>query len=104
GSSLGDGRLVFGLITGSMTVGLTTEDTAAQALAEVGLTGVRFTTPVRHGDTITAYTEVLGIDDADRDDAAVIRFKHWGVNQHGTVACELERSVLVKRRSHWEGR
>ena len=102
GSPLGDGRLVFGLITGSMTVGLTSQDTAENAIAELGLTGVRFKKPVHHGDTITAYTEVLSTEPAaDRDDAGVVRFKHWGRNQHGDVVCELERSVLVKRRSHW---
>ena len=101
GSPLGDGRLVFGLITGSMTVGLTSQDTAENALAELGLTGVRFKKPVHHGDTITAYTEVLSTEDADRDDAGVVRFQHWGRNQHGDVVCELQRSVLVKRRSHW---
>ncbi len=105
GSPLGDGRLVFGLITGSMTVGLTSQDTAENALAEVGLDKVRFTKPVHHGDTITAYTEVLATDDApDHDDGGLVRFKHWGRNQHGDLVCELERIVLVKRRSHWADR
>ena len=101
GSPLGDGRLVFGLITGSMTVGLASQDTAENALAELGLDNVKFKKPVHHGDTITAYTEVLAVDDADRDDAGVVRFQHWGRNQHGDVVCELERTVLLKRRSHW---
>ncbi|MGI9612619.1 MAG: MaoC family dehydratase [Acidimicrobiales bacterium] len=101
GSPLGDGRLVFGLITGSMTVGLASQDTAENAIAEVGLDKVRFRSPVHHGDTITAYTEVLAADPVDRDDAGLIRFKHWGRNQHGDVVCELERIVLLKRRSHW---
>jgi len=104
GSPLGDGRLVFGLITGSMTVGLTSQDTAENALAEVGLDKVRFKKPVHHGDTITAYTEVLATDDSpDQPDAGLVRFKHWGRNQHGDVVCELERIVLIKRRSHWDG-
>lgn len=99
GSPLGDGRLVFGLITGSMTVGLTSQDTAENAICELGLNGVRFKKPVHHGDTITAYTEVLSTEPfEDRDDAGVVRFKHWGRNQHGDVVCELERSVLIKRR------
>ncbi|MEM9035392.1 MAG: MaoC family dehydratase [Actinomycetota bacterium] len=99
GSPLGDGRLVFGLITGSMTVGLTSQDTAENAIAELGLDQVRFKKPVHHGDTITAYTEVLAVRPAeDRDDAGVVRFKHWGRNQHGDVVCELERTVLLKRR------
>jgi itaconyl-CoA hydratase len=104
GSPMGEGRLVFGLITASMVVGLASQDTAENALAELGLDKVRFTKPVHHGDTIHAYTEVLGVDDADRDDAGVVRFKHWGVDQDDAVVCELERRVLVKRRSHWGDR
>src|SRR5688500_6859010 len=61
GPRLGDGRLVFVLITVSMTGGLASQDTAENALAEVGLDNVRFTSPVHHGDTITAFTEVLAV-------------------------------------------
>jgi itaconyl-CoA hydratase len=105
GSPMGDGRLVFGLITGSMTVGLTSQDTAENALAEVGIDKVRFRKPVHHGDTITAYTEVLSTEpSSEHPDAGLVRFKHWGRNQHGDVVCELERTVLIKRRSHWADR
>jgi acyl dehydratase len=103
GSPLGDGRLVFGLITGSIVIGLATQDTAEHALSEVGLDAVRFTAPVHHGDTLYAFTEVLAIEDAERPDAGVVRFKHWGTNQDGAIVCEAERTVLVKRRSHWAG-
>jgi acyl dehydratase len=101
GSPLGDGRLVFGLITGSIVIGLATEDTAEHAVAEVALDRLRFTAPVHHGDTLYAFTEVLSRSDADRDDAGLVRFKHWGTNQEGTIVFEAERTVLVKRRSHW---
>ena len=105
GSPLGEGRLVFGLITGSMTVGLASQDTAENALQEVGIDRVRFRRPVHHGDTITAYTEVLTTNPSpDHPDAGLVRFKHWGRNQHGDVVCELERIVLIKRRSHWAER
>jgi acyl dehydratase len=105
GSPLGEGRLVFGLVTGSMTVGLTSQDTAENALAELGLDKVRFRKPVHHGDTISAFTEVLSAEPSpDRDDAGIVRFKHWGRNQHGDVVCELERIVLIKRRDPWAQR
>ncbi len=105
GSPMGDGRLVFGLITGSLTVGLTSQDTAENALAEIGIDKVRFRKPVHHGDTITAYSEVLSTDASpDHPDAGLVRFKHWGRNQHGDIVCELERIVLIKRRSSWADR
>jgi itaconyl-CoA hydratase len=104
GSPMGDGRLVFGLITGSIVIGLATQDTAEHALAEVALDGLRFTSPVHHGDTLYAFTEVLAVEEADRADAGLVRFKHWGANQDGVLVFEAERTVLVKRRSHWVDR
>ncbi len=97
-------RLVFGLVTGSIVIGLATQDTAENALAELGLDGLKFRAPVFHGDSLTAYSEVLATRDGDRPDAGVVRFKHWGVKHDGTVVFEGEREVLIKRRSHWGDR
>jgi len=94
-------RLVFGLVTGSIVMGLATQDIAENALAELRLDKLRFTAPVFHGDTLYAYTEVLSKDDVERDQAGEVTFKHWGVNQDGKVVFEGERTVLIKRRSHW---
>jgi acyl dehydratase len=101
GGPLGSGRLVFGLITASIVFGLSSQDTAEHALAELGCTGLRFRSPVHHGDTLYAYTEVLSTVPAERDDAGVVRFRHWGVLHDGRVVFEGERTVLIKRRSHW---
>jgi acyl dehydratase len=97
-------RLVFGLVTGSIVIGLATQDTAEKALAELSLDALRFRAPVFHGDTLTAFTEVLATRDADREDAGIVRFKHWGVKQDDTIVFEGEREVLLKRRSHWGSR
>ena len=97
-------RLVFGLVTGSICIGLATQDTAENALEELELTGIRFTAPVFHGDTLYAFTEVLEKRDSDREDAGVVRFKHWGTKQDGKIVFEGERTVLIKRRSHWGSR
>jgi acyl dehydratase len=97
-------RIVFGLVTGSIVIGLTTQDTAENAVAEMGLDKMRFTAPVHHGDTLYAYTEVLAKDESEDDNAGIVRFKHWGVKQDATVAFETERTVLIKRRSSEEPR
>jgi acyl dehydratase len=104
GSPLGDGRVVFGLVTASVTIGLASQDTSEQALAEVGLDKLRFRAPVHHGDTVYAFTEVLSTEPSDREDAGLVRFKHWGVTHDHRVVFEGERTVLVKRRSHWGDR
>ena len=95
------GVIVFGGIVASMVIGLAYQDTGEQALAELALDKVRFRVPVQHGDTLYAFTEVLDKQDADRDDAGEIRFKHRGFNQKDELVFEGERRVLVKRRSHW---
>ena len=94
-------RLVFGLITGSIVIGLATQDTAENALAELRLDRLRFRASVFLGDTLTAYSEVLETRPSDREDAGIVRFKHWGVKQDDTIVFEGEREVLIKRRSHW---
>ena len=92
-------RLVFGLVTGSICIGLATQDTAENAVAEVGLDKMRFTSPVFLGDTLYAYSEVLGKEEGDRDDAGLVRFKHWGTKQDGAIVFECEREVLILRRA-----
>ena len=94
-------RITFGGVTLSLVIGLAAQDTAENALAELGLDKIRFSTPVFHGDTLYAFTEVLAAAPADRADAGVVTFRHWGVNQDEKVVFEGERRVLIKRRSHW---
>jgi len=101
-SPLGSGRVVFGLITASLVFGLASQDTAENALTEVGCDKLRFKAPVHQGDTVYAFTEVLSVEDSpDHDDAGLVRFKHWGVTHDDRVVFEGERTVLVKRRSQW---
>lgn len=105
GSPLGEGRIVFGLLTASIVFGLASQDTAEQALAELGCGALRFKEPVHVGDTLYAYTEVLQCSESpDRDDAGVVRFRHWGLLDDEDVVFEGERTVLLKRRSHWVDR
>lgn len=98
-------RITFGGVTASLVIGLTMEDTGENALAELGLDKIRFRTPVYHGDTLYAFTEVLAKQDAPdgRTDAGEVRFRHWGINQNGQVVFEGERRVLVKRSSYATG-
>jgi itaconyl-CoA hydratase len=99
-----DTRVVYGGVNFSMVIGLAAQDTGEQVLQELGMDKIRLRTPVHHGDTLYAFTEVLEKRDADRDDAGVVRFKHYGINQHDKLVFEGERLVLMKRRSGWAGR
>lgn len=94
-------RIVFGGITASMVIGLAMQDTGENALRELGLNKIRFRTPVHHGDTLYAYTEVLATAENGREDAGEVLFRHLGLNQEGKTVFEGERRVLIKRRSYW---
>lgn len=91
----------FGGVNLSIVFGLATQDTCENALAELGMDSIKFSTPVGHGDTIYAVTKVLDVRDSNREDAGIVRFLHVGVNEKNVVVAEGERTVLVKRRSHW---
>lgn len=97
-------RITFGGVTASLVIGLASQDTAENALAELGLDKIRFSLPVFHGDTLYAFTQVLSAEDAGRPDAGVVTFRHWGVNQDDKIVFEGERRVLIKRKSHWADR
>ena len=97
-------RIVFGGVTIAMVVGLAMQDTGEQALAELGMDKIRLRQSVFHGDTLYAFSEVLETRASDRPDAGVVRFRHRGVNQDGATVFEGERTVLIKRRSHWADR
>ncbi|MBS0407024.1 MAG: MaoC family dehydratase [Proteobacteria bacterium] len=97
-------RLSFGGVNIAMFVGMASQDTAENAIAELGMDKIRLQGPVFHGDTLTAYTEVLEVGPAEREDAGIVRFRHIGTKQDGSIVFEGERTVLIKRRSHWGAR
>jgi acyl dehydratase len=97
-------RIVFGGITAAMVIGLAMQDTGENALAELSMDKVRFRTPVFHGDTLYAYSEVVETRESERSDAGEVLFRHLGLNQDGKTVFEGERRVLIKRRSHWGAR
>jgi itaconyl-CoA hydratase len=95
------GRLSYGGVNFSLVMGLAMQDTGENALAELGMDNIRLMNPVVHGDTLYAYSEVLNVDDANREDAGVVTFRHYGVNQDDKQVFQGDRRMLIKRRSHW---
>lgn len=91
--------LSYGGVNMSIVLGLAAQDTAENAIAEIGMDKMRFKSPVFHGDTLYAYSEILETKESDREDAGIITFKHWGVNQDGKIVFEGERTVLMRKRS-----
>lgn len=81
--------VVFGALTLAIVVGLAMQDTGENATAELGVERVRFRAPVRHGDTLYAYTRVVA------KDAGVVTFDHWGTNERGEIVVDLRRRARI---------
>ncbi len=90
-------RLQFGGVTIAMIIGMTTQDTAENAVRELSLDKIRLKASVFHGDTLYAFSEVLATEPLD-EKSGIVKFRHWGVNQDDTVVFEGERRVQIKKR------
>ncbi len=93
--------LCYGGVNFSLVLGLSSQDTVENALAELGLDKIELKNMVFHGDTLYAYSKVLEKRDSDQEDAGIVVFKHFGVNQDKKLVAEMERTALIKKRSHW---
>jgi len=90
--------IVFGGVTMSIVIGLAYQDTGEQVIQELELDNISMKSPVSHGDTLVAYTEVLSKNDTEeRTDAGKITFRHYGVNQKNKVVFQGDRVALVRK-------
>lgn len=98
-------RLVNGLYTMALVVGLTVNDlTSGTIVANLGYESVLHPRPVFHGDTIRVVTEVLSArESASKPDRGIVQLKHRGLNQRDETVCELTRTVMFLKRPRKEG-
>lgn len=94
------GIVVYGGVNFSMVLGIASQDCCENAVRELSLDNVRLTKPVRHGDSIYAYTEVLDAKPGDSDDTGILVFRHYGYNQRDELIAQVDRTVLMKRRGY----
>ena len=95
-------RIVYGGINLSLVCGLASETISENALSILSMDDVRFTTPVFHGDTLYAESEVVEKREAeDRDDAGMVTFRVTGYNQDDDQVLGADQTVLLKKASHW---
>jgi itaconyl-CoA hydratase len=95
-------RIVVGLCTIGIVVGLTSQDMSENAFMDIGLTGIRLHNPVFAGDTLHARSEVLSVEeDPMRSDTGIMRYRFSATNQDGKPVAEGERTVRLKKRSSW---
>jgi acyl dehydratase len=93
-------RIVNGILTLGLAVGLTVPDlTQGTIVANLGYDKAVHPNPVFHGDTLTVETEVLAMrPSGSRPDRGIVRLKHTGRKQDGSVVVEVERTVLFLKR------
>jgi 3-hydroxybutyryl-CoA dehydratase len=68
------------------------------ALALLGLDRLRFTAPVKFGDTIHTEMTVKQARESSKPDRGVVTFDVVVKNQRDEVVCTYEESVLMRRR------
>jgi acyl dehydratase len=99
------GQIVcYGGVNFSLVLGLACQDCCENALTELALDNIRLTKTVTHGDTIYAVSEVLSKEDGAQENAGLITFRHYGYNQRDEQVAQIDRTVLLKRKSHWADR
>lgn len=93
-------RIVNGLYTLGLVVGLTVAELSEGTIvANLSYEKVAHPNPVFHGDTISVETEVLEKRESrSNPDRGLVRFRHIGRKQDGTVVVEVERTTLFLKR------
>ena len=93
-------RIVNGIFTLGLAVGITVPDlTAGTLVANLDYQNVKHPAPMFHGDTLYVETEVVSKRESrSKPDRGIVRFRHTGRNQHGTVVIEFERTALMLKR------
>lgn len=89
-------RVVNGLLTLALSVGISVRDTTEGTLvANLAYEKVEHPAPVFHGDTISVETRVLGKRRTSDPGRGLVELEHTVRNQRDEVVCRYVRKVLV---------
>ena len=92
-------RIVNGLYTMSLAVGLTIPDTTdGTIVANLSYDDVEHPNPVFHGDTIRAETTVESKRETSDGERGVVTMHVEVFDQEDTLVCSFDRTVLAQRR------
>ena len=95
GQRVVNGIFVLGLVVGLSVSGLS----EGTIVANLSFENVLQPNPVFHGDTISCETEILEKRESKtKSDRGVVKLKHLGRKQDGTIVCECTRTVMFRRR------
>ncbi|MHB8605065.1 MAG: MaoC family dehydratase [Thermoplasmatota archaeon] len=92
-------RVVNGLLTLSLSVGMSVNDlTAGTLVANLGYYDVEHTKPVFHGDTIRVASVCVAKRETSKPGQGLVEIKHTVTNQRGEEVLTYRRKALVKMR------
>ncbi len=93
-------RIVNGIYTLGLVVGISVPElTEGTLVANLTYDHVAHPAPLFHGDTVHVETEILEKRESrSKPDRGIVRLKHVGRKQDGTVICEVERTVMFLKR------
>ena len=93
-------RIVNSLFTLGLIIGVSVgETTLGTTLGNLGMTDVRFSKPVFHGDTLRAVTQVKEMRECkSRPNAGLVTFEHFGFNQRSEEVAYCVRTGLMMKR------
>ncbi len=95
GARVAHGILTLAVSNGQQNLGGWFEGTT---LALLGLDRVRFTAPVKFGDTVHTEMTVTACRESSKPDRGVVTFAVVVKNQRDEAVCTYETSVLMRRR------
>ena len=92
-------QLVNSLFTLGLVIGISVADTTlGTTIANLGMSDVKFPSPVFHGDTVRVETSVISKRESQsRPNAGIVEFEHRGINQRGEVVCICRRTAFMRR-------
>jgi 2-methylfumaryl-CoA hydratase len=88
-----DDLLVF-----NMVFGKTVPDISLNAVANLGYADCRFLKPVSAGDTLSAFSEVIGLKENSNRQTGVVHVRSTGVTGSSTPVLTFVRWVMVRKR------
>src|SRR5260370_4660217 len=88
-----DDLLVFNIVFGK-----TVPDISLNAVANLGYANCRFLAPVYPGDTLSAKSEIIGLNENSNRKTGVVYVRSTGFNAAGTAVLEYVRWVMVRKR------
>lgn len=96
-------RIVNGLYTMSLAVGLSIPDTSdGTIVANLGYDDVEHPAPVYHGDTIRARTTVTEKRETSDGERGVVTLHVEAFNQDDELVCAFDRTILSLKRDRVE--